>query len=181
MKSINLSDRKRYPLEALREKFDGDTQDVAERSAKSVLIGGLKGFLILFGSFFGAIITSDAVQVDFIISLLLFAFMGMSALFLYFNRQDKKEIKILKEDQVIMARTQVGMVDTMENDFVSRLNQAMTNIEGNYSDTIIALSCQINDLVKATIEEKQKIHYLLNMMTTEDMNGVEQMTTEDIY
>jgi hypothetical protein len=177
MNDIDL--KQTQPLEVLREKFTGDAEQITRRTAKDIFIGGLKGFLVIFGSIFGAIITSDAVQINLIMALLLFGFISLSGLFLYFSRKDKTVIHQLRRDQLIMAKTQNTIVDTMETDFKIRLDTAMTNIEQLYGDTILGLTNQINDLIREMCEERDKLHTLITVMTTDYSNGADFMTTED--
>ena len=77
-----------------------------------------------------------------------------------------------------MAKTQKAIAQTMEDHFVVELKRAMNNIEVRYSDTITGLTCQINDLVREMCEERDKLHTLFTVMTTEYTNGIEDMTTE---
>lgn len=185
----NIQLSKKQPLQILRKKYQEETKDAPERTAKGVFVGGLKGIMVAFGSFFGAIISSDIIKVNWLVVLLLFAFIGMAGYFLYDKKKDQKEnkklikrVSVLEDDMVVMAKTKVEIVDIMEEDFSSRLDKSMTflekTIEGRYSDTIVGLSCQVTDLIKQMGEERDKLHLLITSLTTETDNGIGNMTTE---
>lgn len=161
-----------------------DTTNLDEEKITTNAMKIAKGVVGLFVSIFTALfgITISQAGNNVITALLSFAVILLSVIFLYFYIQSRRENSQLKKDQLSMAETQVKNVDYLTKHFKTEITRTMNSLEQTletrYSDTITGLTCQLNDIIKEMCEERDKLHTLIAVMTTDPINGIESMTTE---
>lgn len=169
-----IDESKVTPLEILREKTELSEDNVTS-NAKKIAKGIVGIVLTLFTGFFGTFVSQAG---SFSTAFLAFGLVVLSSVFLYFYIKSRKEVTVLKSDQLAMAKSHLNVVDTLNDHFKIEIQKSMKNLEDLYSDTIIGMTSQITDLIKAMSDERDKLHTLMMVMTTDATNGIENMTTE---
>lgn len=152
-----------------------DEEKVTSKAKK--LIKGAAGlFITIFTGIFSAIISVGGGNI--IVAFLSFSVIILSCVFLYFYIKSRTENTQLRKDTLSMAKKQVENVDYLTDHFKGEITKTMHNLEERYSNTIVGLTCQLNDLIKEMCDEREKLHTLIMVMTTDSTNGMEHMTTE---
>lgn len=174
MNELTVDLSKKQPIEYLKERADPPDPDIMI-TAKGIIKALPKIMAFIIGGIFGSIAANDAIFHDIRFAIGVFICFLLSGGILFFGNNLRKEKQVHNEDMKVMAQSQVEIVETLNDHFKIKITETMQelkiNLEIQYSDTIRGLSDQINNLVAAMIEEKEKIHIMLNMMTTDNFEN----------